>query len=124
MTSQWLEQRATAIVQNTFRAESKDSQYSFHRSFLRSAYHYINLRNAIKHENGDHIIRLWKFWFPYSLGSGCKNHATEAINLICNLQADFPKTTAFIVQHNRTVNMDGHPGHCKPLDQMMEHYNL
>lgn len=58
MTSQWLEQTATANVQNTFRAESKDSQYSFHRSFLRSAYHYINLCNEIKHKNGDDIIRL------------------------------------------------------------------
>ena len=74
-----------------FRADSKDSQYSFHRSFLRAAYHYIDLRNAIKHENGDHIIRLWKFWPLYFLGSGCKNYATEAANLICNLQAAFPK---------------------------------
>ena len=125
MTPQWLEETAMAIVQSSFyRADSKDSEYTFHRSFLRSAYHYIDLRNAIKHENGDHIIRLWKFWLLYFLGSGCKNYATEAINLICNLQADFPKATAFVVQHNRTVNMDGRPGHGKPIDQMMEHYNL
>ena len=122
---EWLEQTATIIVQNTFfRADSKDSQYSFHRTFLRAAYHYIDLRNAIKHENGDHIIRLWKFWLLYFLGSGCKNYATKAANLICNLQADFPKAIAFVARHNRTVNVDGHPGHGKPIDQMIENYNL
>ena len=124
-TSEWLEQTATSIVQNTFfRTDSKDSQYSFHRSFLRAAYYYIDLRNAIKHENGDHIILLWKFWLLYFLGSGCKNYATEAANLICNLQADFPKAIAFVVRHNRTVKVDGRPGHGKPIDQMIEHYNL
>ena len=124
-TLEWLEQTSTSIVQNTFfRADSEDNQYSFRRSFLRAAYHYIDLRNAIKHENGDHIIRLWKFWLLYFLGSGCKNYATEAANLICNLQADFLKAIAFVARHNRTVIVDGCPGHGKPIDQMIEHYNL
>ena len=83
----WSKQQHQLFKILFFRADSKDSQCSFHRSFLRAAYHHIDLRNAIKHENGDHIIRLWKFWLLYFLGSGCENYATEAANLICNLQA-------------------------------------
>ena len=41
-----------------------------------------------------------------------------------NLTARFPRHIAYIATHNRTVNMDGKPGHGKPLDQVMEHYNL
>ena len=73
-TSEWLEQTAT-IIQNTFFwADSRDGQYSFHWSFLRATYNYIDLRSAIKHENGDHILRLWKFGLLYFHGNGCKNY--------------------------------------------------
>lgn len=42
---------------------------------------------------------------------------------MCNLKAMFPKHIAYVT-HNQTVNIDGRPGHGKPLDLMQEHYNL
>ena len=58
------------------------------------------------------------------VGMSCKNYATEALNLLCNLAATFPRHIAYIVTHNRTVNTQGKDGHGKPIDQMLEHYNL
>ena len=46
---------------------------------------------------------------------------SEAVHLIVNLTADFPKHIAI---NNRTVNIHGKPGHGKPIDQLIEHYNL
>ena len=54
----------------------------------------------------------------------CKNYATEAANLIANLNADWPRHIAYIVIHNHTVNTEGKPGKGKPIDQHMELYNL
>lgn len=75
ITSEWLEQTATTIVRNTFfRADSKDSQYSFHQSFLRAAYHYIDLRNAIKHRLTLEILAPllpWK-WLQNVCDRSCK----------------------------------------------------
>ena len=35
-----------------------------------------------------------------------------------------PRHIAYRVVHNHTVNTDGKPGHGKPVDQLVEHYNL
>lgn len=89
------------------------------------AYLCVDLRDAIRYEDGEHIIRHWKWWLPRFIAVGCKNYATEAAtNLIANVTARFPKQIAYITIHNRTVNMDGRLGHGKPVDQLMEHYNL
>ena len=96
---------------------SSDPAYSKHRSFLHLAFLYIDLRNAIRWEKGANIVRHWKLWLPRFIGTGCKNYASEAVNLIAHLQADFPKHLAFIATHNRTVNTTGKPGHGQPLDQ-------
>ena len=58
------------------------------------------------------------------MGTGMNNYALEAANLIANLKADFPAHIAYIVSNNCTVNMRGKPGEGKPIDQLIEHYNL
>jgi len=122
-TLEWLEKTATSIVDATLTpplCSSKDPVYALHRSFVATAFLYSDLRQAIRFENGPHIIRLWKMWLVRFLGTGKKNYSTEAAHLICNVLADYPKR----VVHNRTVNTDGKPGHGKPIDQLVEHYNL
>lgn len=103
---------------------SSDGVYTFSRAFMHAAYLYYYLRQAIRFEDGEHVIRHWKYWLPYFLGTGRKNYACEAANLLANIQADFPRHIAYVVVHNRTVNTTGTPGHGKPIDQMLEHYNL
>ena len=123
----WRKTTATSIVSNTiapcFKSVS-DPVYGLHRSFVATAFLYSNLRQSIRFENGPHIIRLWKMWLLRFLGTGKKNYSTEAAHMICSIQGDLPRHIAYIVVHNRTVNTDGKPGHGKPVDQLVEHYNL
>ena len=122
---QWLEGTAESITEKTIMpAESLDPIYAFHQSFLYAAFLYSDLHQAVRFKDGEHVVRHWKLWLQYFLGTGQNNYATEAANLIRNLQASFPKHIAYIVTHNRTVNVDGKQGHGKPIDQMLEHYNL
>ena len=74
------------------------------------AYLYSDLRMAICWEDGQQIMRHWKMWIPHFAGTGMKNDALEAANLIANVRADFPAHIAYIVSNNYTVNMKGKPG--------------
>lgn len=124
-TKQWLEETAQCLVSNCLMpANSEDPIYQLHRSFLHLAFLYVDLREAIRWENGPQIVRHWKLWLPRLIATGCTNYASEAVHLITNLVADFPKHIAFICIHNRTVNIKGKPGQGKPVDQLIEHYNL
>lgn len=122
---QWLKDKAKSLVTQTIQpVNSSDPVYARHRAFLHIAFLYMDLRKAIQWGDGPHIIRHWKLWLPRSIGTGCKNYATEAVSLIAHLEADFPRHIAFIATHNRTVTTTGNPGRQKPLDQLMEHYVL
>ena len=119
----WFKDTANELIDKTLvLTESNDKVFEFSRSFMHAAFLYHDLREAIRHEDGEHIIVHWKLWLPYFLGTGRKNYSAEAANLICN--ANFPKHMAYIATHNRSVNTKGKHGHGKPVHQMVEHYNL
>jgi len=122
---EWLHSTAEQLVSDTLMpTSSADPVFEMHRTFLHIAFLYVDLREAIRYENGPHIIRLWKLWLPRFIGTGRRNYACEAIHLLTNLLADLPKHLAYIAMHNRTVNSTGKLGHGKPFDQLVEHYNL
>ena len=124
-TLEWLQQKAKDLVQQCLQPhQSEDPIYHLHRSFLQVAFQYIDLRYAIRWEDGPQVIRHWKLWLSRFLGTGRKNYSVETVELLSNIHANFPRHIAYIALHNRTVNLDGKPGHGKPLDLMMEHYNL
>ena len=75
-------------------------------------------------EDGPQITRHYKLWLPTFIGTEKRNYAVECVNVIANLTADFPKHLSYIATHNRTINTRGKVGHGKPIDQMVEHYNL
>ena len=106
------------------RGTNTDHAHTLHSHFVHYAYLYVDLREAIQWENGPVIVQHWKWWIPLFLGTGCKNYAQEAVHLTSNLTARYPKHTAYIATNNRTVNTTGKPGHGKPIDQLIEHYNL
>ena len=128
---QWLQHQAKEIVIRTILPcdssidpEKDDHLYLLHRRILHLGFFYLNLRHSIRDENGPKIIAAWKYALILFLGSGRRNYATQAANFLCNLQADWSSSTAFIAIHNRTVNTSGIKGRGKPIDQQMEHYNL
>ena len=121
----WLEKISKQLLENSIMPTmSADPLYMMHRSFLYTAFLYLDFREAIRYEEGEHIIRLWKFWLPPFIGCKCNNYAVETVNLLANLKADFPKHISYLATHNRIVNVDGRAGHGKLIDQMVEHYNL
>ena len=107
-----------------FPEEASDEVYTYHRALLHMGFLYCNLREAVRYENGPEIIRMWRYWLPHFLGGHKYNYANEAANLLANVEADWTPATTFIHTHFRTVNMAGKPGHGKPIDQFIEHYNL
>ena len=60
----------------------------------------VDSGRAIRWENGPHIICHWKWWLPLFLSTGCSNYASEAVHLIVNLTADFPKHSTCNTQQN------------------------
>ena len=121
----WLRDTALQLWSDTLAPTATDDPvFAFHRSFLHMAFLYVDLRNAIRWENGPHIITHWKLWLPRFIATGCKNYATESVHLLTNVYADLPRHLAYIAIHNRTVNLEGKPGRGKPVDQMTEHYIL
>ena len=73
VSAQWLQYAASKAVDRTLiLSESTDDLHSFSRSFMHAAFLYYDLRQAIRFEEGEHIIRHWKYWLPYFLGSTWK----------------------------------------------------
>jgi hypothetical protein len=61
-TQQWLRETAEMIVTSSIMPKkTNDPVHSLHRSFIHLGYLYVDLREAIRWENGPHIIRHWKF---------------------------------------------------------------
>ena len=112
----WLEKVVKAIVEE--RIMPSECSDPLHKCFLYTAFMYIDLRNAIRDGDGVHIIRHWRHWFVLFLGTNRKNYAIVHLS---NLAANYPRHIAI---HNRSVNTSGNSHHYKPLDQMLEHYNL
>ena len=125
-TAEWLHETANTVVATALmpKEDTDDPVYNLHRNLLYQTYLYVDLREAVRWEDGPHIVRHWKLWLPQFIGTGRKNYAAECVNMLANLCADFPKHILYIVTNNRTVNVEGIPGRGKPIDQMMEHYNL
>ena len=124
-TGEWLESTAKVIVSKTILpVESDDLVHALHRSLLHATFLYTDLREAIRYEDGNQVVRQWKFWLIYFLGNSRKNYALEAVTMLSNIYANFPRHIAYIATHNRFVNTTGKDGHGKPLDLMVEHYNL
>ena len=112
VSADWLKTTAETIVEQSINPiTSSDPVYMKCRCFLHLAFLYVDLRNAIRWENGPQIIRHWKLWLPRFLATGCKNYAGEAVNLITHLTADFPKHISYILQYTivpliQLVNLD------------------
>ena len=85
---------------------------------------YVDLRQAIRWEDGPHIINL-----PLeAVATTISQHGKEELRCrmcshTCQFECRLPQTHPS-PRYNRTVNVEGIPGKRKPIDQMMGHYNL
>ena len=94
-TQNWLEILSKSIVKKRIMpSDTNDPIHALHKSFLYSAFMYVDLRKAICDDEGEQIIRHWKHWLVLFLGTNRKYYATEALNLLCNLASTFPRHIA------------------------------
>ena len=127
---QWLTDQARDFVEQVVAVPrdhtevGADQIFNRHRCYLHASLLYHDLRNAIRCEDGPSIIAQWRWWLVYFLASKRTNYSQEAANLLANLKSNFSERMAYIVTHNRTVNVSGHPGRGKPIDMAIEHHNL
>ena len=108
--------RVVSIPRNGDAGEC-DSEYSDHRSLLHAGLLYRDLRHAVRYEDEPAIIMHWKWWLPYFLATARKNYSREAANMLASLKSNFSAAVAFVVTHNRTVNVSGMAGKGKAIDQ-------
>lgn len=55
---EWLKSKPILVVEaSVMPTNSSDAAYSMHRCFMHGAFQYIDLRNAIRYEDGPQIIR-------------------------------------------------------------------
>ena len=99
-TQQWLRDTAEMIVASSIMPrKSNDPVHSLHRSLIHLGYQYVDLRQAIRWEDGPQIIRHWKFWLSRFIATGMKNYSTKSVRLLTNLSADYPKHVAYTMKH-------------------------
>ena len=122
---EWLEALAQSIVrQRMMPCDTSDQILAMHKYFLYCAFMYVDLHQAIQYEDGSQIVRYWKQWLVLFLGTNRKNYSKEALTFLTNLTSTFIAHIAYIAANNRTVNTTEKHHHGKPIDQMLEHYNL
>lgn len=125
-TLQWLEKTAEMIVAQTF----FPVPYSY-RSCLQPAQGFPTYSISLCRLEECNSLGRWPSYHTALevVASHTGRHWMQELcsgscPFVANVTSRFPRHIAYIVTHNRTVNMDGRPGHGKPMDQMMEHYNL
>ena len=117
---EWLQEEAKMLIEKRLQpTESDDPTYHFHRVFLHTAF----CMSISDRQSGGRMGLMLS-----GIGNcGChdfweldkKKYSVETVQLLANIYGDFPRHISYISVHNRTVNMEG-----KPIDLMMEHYNL
>ena len=112
-----------AVPRNVDDSET-DHAFNRQRSFVHAAILYRDLRNAIRYEDGPTIVSLWRWWLVYFVATGRHRYSREAANLQANIKANYSEQMAYIVTHNRTVNVSGKTGKGKAIDMSIEHHNL
>ena len=74
---EWLRSTAEILIRDTLMSEAAptDQVYAMHRGFLHLAFMYMDLRNAIRFEEGAQIVRHWKLWLPRFIERTMQNKA-------------------------------------------------
>jgi L1 cell adhesion molecule like protein len=83
----------------------------------------MEFADGVKEGDGNRIIRCWKYFLLLFKANGRKNYATEALNLLIQLNFTLSPRMAAQLKWNRTVNVHNRPGKNISSDLHMEHLN-
>ncbi|KAF8964882.1 hypothetical protein BDZ97DRAFT_1806411 [Flammula alnicola] len=81
------------------------------------------MRHAIKHGHPTRIHRIVRFWTPMFYAGGSFNYANEFMELLHNMEHDWPSDSAQVAFNGMLVNSTGKPGNFKEADIRCEHLN-
>ncbi|KAJ7064236.1 hypothetical protein C8F01DRAFT_1209388 [Mycena amicta] len=81
------------------------------------------MRHAIKHGHPERMERMIKYWTPMFYAGGGYNYANESMELLHNLQNDWPADISPILRGGMLMNNKGGAGNCKETDIRVEHFN-
>lgn len=84
---------------------------------------FLELRDAILEGDGPRIIRCWKFMLLLWHLKGHTKYVSEAVHLICAIEATVSSRIFEELTWCRTVNTCGKPGKDIPADLFLEHLN-
>jgi hypothetical protein len=97
-TQQWLHDTAERIALSALNHQKHltNPVHNLHLQFLHQAFLYVDLREAVRWEDGPHIVGYWKLWLPKFIATGRKNYAAECVQMLAHLCADFPKHISYM----------------------------
>lgn len=81
------------------------------------------MRHAIKHGHPERIRRMLKYWTPMFYAGGGYNYANECMELLHNLEHDWPKDSAKVLLAGMLVNTTGQADGFLEADLDVEHLN-
>lgn len=81
------------------------------------------MRHAIKHGHPQRILRMLKYWMPMFYAGGGYNYANELMELLHNIQHDWPHDSAQVLLGGMIVCPSGRPDGHVEADLDVEHLN-
>ncbi|KAJ7174157.1 hypothetical protein C8R43DRAFT_1102631 [Mycena crocata] len=81
------------------------------------------MRHAVKHGHPERMERMIKYWTPMFYAGGSFNYANEGMELLHNLNHDWPADTAIILRGGMLMNNQGKAATFKETDIRVEQFN-
>ncbi|KAJ6545288.1 hypothetical protein B0H19DRAFT_955252 [Mycena capillaripes] len=81
------------------------------------------MRHAVKHGHPERMERMLKYWAPMYYAGGGYNYANELMELLHNLNHDWPADISPVLRGGMLVNNQGHATSFKETDIRVEQFN-
>ncbi|KAJ7726144.1 hypothetical protein DFH07DRAFT_782810 [Mycena maculata] len=81
------------------------------------------MHHAIKHGYPERVERMLKYWSPMFYAGGGSNYANESMELLHNLNHDWPKDISPILRGGMLINNQAKPAKFKETDIRVEQFN-
>lgn len=107
------------------RKASRDGVFVYAAAVLNDGPLLLELKDAIREGDGEHILHCWKVMLLYFRYAGHTNYQREAFTLLALVNASASPGVASQLTWGRVVNTRGGKGHNVPIDHdlHMEHLN-
>ena len=102
---------------------SDDHIYAYAVEVMSLGLFYLSFKDAIKHGNGEHVLRCWKYFIPVFKASGRTNYSIEAFLTLYQYYFMLSPRQSHQLLWSRFINTHGLPGRNIECDLHMEHLN-